>query len=90
MRKQHEVLCIEMKNSIEEMPREKNGGLVSDKADRGLHGYGLKNVQRIVDRHEGTYSYQIKENCFITSIAFFDSGEEIQLFLLLMNKEWMC
>lgn len=77
MRKQHEVLCIEMKNSIEEMPREKNGGLVSDKADRGLHGYGLKNVQRIVDRHEGTYSYQIKENCFITSIAFFDSGEEI-------------
>lgn len=77
MRKQHEVLCIEMENSIEEMPREKNGGLVSDKADQGLHGYGLKNVQRIVDRHEGTYSYQIKENCFITSIAFFDSGEEI-------------
>lgn len=73
MRKQYEVLCIEIQNSIEEMPREKNGGLVSNKSDQGLHGYGLKNVQRIVERHEGTYSYQIKKNCFITDLAFFDS-----------------
>ena len=59
--------------AIKQVPQEKRGELISDKTDSGIHGYGLKNVRQIVDEHNGTYSYQIKENSFFTSIAFFDN-----------------
>ncbi len=73
IQKRYELLSIEIENSIEQVPKEKRGELISDKTDSGIHGYGLKNVRQIVDEHNGTYSYQIKENSFFTSIAFFDN-----------------
>lgn len=73
--KRHDVLYIEIENSIAERPKEKNGELISDKRENRVHGYGLKNVKRIVSAHEGTYSYEIGERWFCTSIVFFDSEE---------------
>ena len=73
--KRHDVLCIEIENSIAESPKEKNGELISDKRENRVHGYGLKNVKRIVSAHEGTYSYEIGKGWFCTSIVFFDSEE---------------
>lgn len=55
------LLYIEIENSIEEHPKEKNHRLISCKSEKEVHGYGLKNVRQIVDRYDGTYSYQIKE-----------------------------
>lgn len=68
-------MCIEIENSIAESPKEKNGELISDKRENRVHGYGLKNVKRIVSAHEGTYSYEIGKGWFCTSIVFFDSEE---------------
>lgn len=73
--RQHHLLYIEITNSIEEHPKEKDHRLVSHKSDKGMHGYGLKNVQQIVDKYDGTYSYQIKENSFLTSLSFFDNED---------------
>lgn len=73
MQKRHEVLSIQIENSIENSPKERRGELISDKTEGGVHGYGLKNVQQIVEGHDGIYSYQIKENSFFTSITFFDN-----------------
>lgn len=75
IQKHHELLDIEIENSIEIKPKEKNNELCSDKTGTKIHGYGLKNVRQIVDKHDGTYSYQIKETSFLTSIAFFDDGD---------------
>lgn len=73
--RQNHLLYIEIENSIEEPPKEKDHRIISCKSDKGLHGYGLKNVQQIVDKYDGIYSYQIKENSFLTSISFFDNGD---------------
>lgn len=75
IQKHHELLSIEIENSIEEVPKERKGELLSNKISPGVHGYGLKNVKQIVNKHDGTYSYQIKENSFLTSIVFFDDGD---------------
>lgn len=70
------LLYIEIENSIEEHPKEKNHRLISCKSEKEVHGYGLKNVRQIVDRYDGTYSYQIKENSFLTCVSFF-SNEDV-------------
>lgn len=67
------LFYIEIENSIEEHPKANGQLLVSTKMDKRIHGYGLKNVHQIVDKYDGTYSYQIKENSFFTSISFFDN-----------------
>lgn len=72
MQKRHEVLSIQIENSIENDPKERSGEILSDKILQGVHGYGLKNVRQIVDKHKGIYSYQIKTNSFLTSIVMFD------------------
>lgn len=72
MQKRHEVLSIQIENSIENDPKERRGEILSDKILQGVHGYGLKNVRQIVDKHKGIYSYQIKTNSFLTSIVMFD------------------
>ena len=75
IQKHHELLGIEIENSIETKPKEKNSELCSDKTGAGIHGYGVKNIRQFVDKYDGTYSYQIKENSFLTSIVFFDDGD---------------
>lgn len=76
MQKRHELLSIQIENSIENSPKERRGELISDKTEGGVHGYGLKNVQQIVEGHDGIYSYQIKENSFLTNIVFFDDEND--------------
>lgn len=75
IQKHHELLSIEIENSIEEVPKERKGELLSNKISQGVHGYGVKNIKQIVNKHDGTYSHQIKENSFLTSIVFFDDGD---------------
>ncbi len=75
--KQNCLLYIEVENSIAEKPIERKGYLVSSKMDIGIHGYGMKNVKQIVERYDGLYSYHIKENSFITKVAFFDDKSAV-------------
>ena len=42
------------------------------KEERGVHGYGIKSMQRIVDKHQGLITYEEKEKIFITKITFFN------------------
>lgn len=74
--KHHELLSVEIENSIEIRPKEKNGELISGKRDLGIHGWGVKNIRQIVNKHDGTYSYQIKENSFLTNIVFFNDEND--------------
>lgn len=60
-----------IKNSIEKIPIIKNGEIVSTKMDGKAHGYGLKNVKRIIEKYEGVMSLRADEEQFIVSISFF-------------------
>lgn len=70
--KQNQMIFIEILNSIDEKLGEKNGEWTSSKADKNNHGYGLKSVNRIVERYEGIISYQISDNIFDVNLSFFD------------------
>lgn len=71
--KQGKMAFIEVSNSIGEVPKQKNGRWVTSKADKNIHGYGLKSVQRIVDKYEGDFSCQIRESAFYAAVTFFDT-----------------
>ena len=66
---QKEFLFIKIRNSIGETPIMKGGRPVSVKSDKKRHGYGLKSVERIVDKHKGIITYQIKENIFQVNLS---------------------
>lgn len=71
--KQNHMLFIEIANSIGEMPRCKNGEFITSKKDVRSHGYGLKSVERIVHRHDGTITCQVESSQFVVEISFFDN-----------------
>lgn len=73
MEKQNQMLFIEVANSIGEIPRCKNGEFITSKKEAGSHGYGLKSIERIVRRYDGTISCQVDKNQFCVEISFFDN-----------------
>ena len=49
----------------------RGGKLITNKKDKENHGYGLKGIERIVNKYEGEMSYQVKGNLFKIIITFF-------------------
>lgn len=72
VKSQKELLFISITNSMAFEPIYKNGRFITSKSDKQLHGYGLQSVERIVNKHEGTISYQTESNMFEVNITFFD------------------
>ncbi len=70
--RQKKILSLEISNSIERIPGEKNGGFITSKEKQEWHGYGGKSVQRIVEQHEGEIFYRVEKKEFCVRITFFD------------------
>ena len=77
--KQNQLIFIEANNSIGCVPINKGGVFITSKKDVKSHGYGLKGIERIVNRHEGTFSCQVKEKQFCVKVSFFENGESNRL-----------
>lgn len=71
--KQKQLLFIEVTNNMNILPFIRRGKFITIKADKEFHGYGMKSVEHIVYKYEGTFSYYIKENIFTVNISFFNS-----------------
>lgn len=65
------LLRIQIENSVEEAPVVVRGKIATTKKNKSLHGYGLQNVKRVVNRYEGNMGMRIQENTFCVSITFF-------------------
>ena len=48
------------------------GQLRSQKEENGLHGYGMKNVREIVEKHEGDLQYITTDTSFLVSVSIYD------------------
>ena len=68
----NQLLSIEVLNTFEMPCIRKQGVFETIKEERGVHGYGIKSMQRIVDKHQGLITYEEKEKIFITKITFFN------------------
>lgn len=53
-------------------PIKRNNKFITSKEDKNLHGYGLKSVQRIVEKYDGIITYETENKIFTTSLSFFD------------------
>ena len=53
---------IIVENSAEQTPKSKNGNLISNKADKHLHGYGTKSIRQTVKKYNGELHWEYDEN----------------------------
>ena len=67
---QKQILFIKIENSVSEAPVMKNRRPVSTKQNKIRHGYGLKSVERIVNKYAGMITYQSKDSAFQVKILF--------------------
>ncbi len=77
--KQGRLIFIKVKNTIEEIPVMKNGRPISSKGNKKKHGYGIKNIDRIVNKYEGEILYQVLENHFQVSITLFNNMDVLSI-----------
>ena len=68
----NQLLSIEVLNTFEIPCIRKQGVFETIKEERSVHGYGIKSMRRIVDKHQGLIAYEEKEKIFITKITFFN------------------
>ena len=70
----HQILLLKIENSKGKIEKEDSAGLSSSKTGTGIHGYGLRNVCQIVERHKGEIAIQDQEDTFCVRILFFSQG----------------
>lgn len=68
--KQKQLLFIKIENSVNEAPVMEKGRPVSVKADKMRHGYGLKNVERILNKYDGMITYSSRDKAFQIKLLF--------------------
>ena len=67
---QKQLLFIKIENSVNEAPVMEKGRPVSVKRDKMRHGYGLKNVERILNKYDGTIVYLSRDKAFQIKLLF--------------------
>ncbi len=67
---ENEHLILSIKNTT----RQKNSAdlLLSAKADKSLHGFGLKSVESVIENHNGVIDYKVNDNIFEVSAILYD------------------
>lgn len=68
------LMYITIKNSFSGKIIEKKGSFFSTKPDKNGHGYGLKNVKRIVKKYNGTFDVNYTNNEFCIYIMLYLSN----------------
>ena len=64
----NDMLLLGIENSSCEMPKLKKDTFVSSKTDKGMHGWGIESVKRIVENYNGEIHFQYTEKVFQVQI----------------------
>ncbi len=65
---QDEYISILMKNSIDKSVLDGNEKLKTTKKEKEFHGYGIKNIKKVVSKHKGLISFDEEKGYFICQI----------------------
>ena len=71
IRRIHQFILIRMQNSSVSSPVIINGTINTSKAERSKHGWGLRNIESVVEKYGGTIEYDYNEFLFSVSIMLF-------------------
>lgn len=69
MSKINSMIVYQVSNYFQGPLREKNGHLLTTKADEYSHGYGLLNVKSALEKYDGTMNYKYQEDEFTINIV---------------------
>jgi hypothetical protein len=61
---QNELLLIRFENYFEKSLNYVDGNLETTKRDKNFHGYGIKSIKSVADRHNGTVNVTAENNWF--------------------------
>ena len=72
IRRINDMLIIKVENGCSDAPTQENGHLLTSKADKTFHGWGLKSVESAADRYEGTVNTEYKDVVFksVVTLSF--------------------
>lgn len=72
IRRINAMLIIKVENGYGNAPKQESGNLITSKADKASHGWGLKSVQTAADRYDGTITTDYKNGIFgaVVTLSF--------------------
>ncbi|EET59741.1 ATPase/histidine kinase/DNA gyrase B/HSP90 domain protein [Marvinbryantia formatexigens DSM 14469] len=72
VRRINEMLIIKVENSYGKEPVQKEGRLQTAKTEKDFHGWGLKSVQTVAERYDGTVSTAYQDGIFkaVVTLSF--------------------
>lgn len=72
IRRINAMLIIKVENGYGNAPKQESGNLITSKADKASHGWGLKSVQTAADRYDGTITTDYKDGVFqsVVTLSF--------------------
>lgn len=76
IKKQRHMLFVEVVNSVEEENGKRNVEYAGKNRKGGLHGYGLMNVQQIIERHNGEMSCLLMKGKYLVNISMYKGERE--------------
>lgn len=72
----NDIFKLQIKNSCVSVPQKKGGKFITSKENKGIHGWGLINVESIVEKYDGTIKYDSKSDEFGVRIVFWKVCKE--------------
>lgn len=64
-------LTIQVSNDIFEPVKTKDGKIITTKANKLSHGWGMQSVQAAADNYEGTVKYSYDKKQFVVTVMLF-------------------
>lgn len=68
VRREQGIVSIHVENTFAQAPEFENGMPQTRKHDKAFHGYGLKSIQRIVDKYGGNMKAHLIRNLFCLDV----------------------
>ena len=61
-------ICISIRNRIQQSVLGSNPDLTSTKQDAAPHGFGIRTIREIVNKHHGTAAFYEEKNWFVADL----------------------
>ncbi len=61
------TLFLEIKNSADAAPVVRDGHLLTSKEDKLNHGIGIQNMKQVVEKYNGTLTWEYDGECYVTT-----------------------
>lgn len=70
IKRSRELLIIHIENPFEGDLQFRDGLPLTTKADKDFHGFGLKSIQKVVEKYDGFFSIIPQDHLFVLNIVF--------------------